>query len=283
MTKPTKPTKSTKSEHQQQYEDICLSLAAHGANAFKALLATQPPSDALISGVQSILREQDFSAEMASHFTTHYTPVAAFDQDGAGAVLFKVHDTASVAIGVRGVDFDSDHLFAEEFLDQNRILVYHATLIANFVLRETTPTKRSIAQFAVLGMRCDSDDVCPDPINAIAYDPQRCSPIFNTVIRCDIEDLLAPEMITTGKVKGTGRAIGPCIHASFGFEGFAEPTVLGSAFAQCSRINTVNGPSVTLRQLQSMIDQINKAVGLPAQNLTQLNLRSMYTSCDWRS
>lgn len=73
---------------QQQYEGTRLAAAAYGAEQFKALLATNPSSGSLTAGVESILVQKGFSPAQASSFVAKYTPVAALDQDGAGAVLF---------------------------------------------------------------------------------------------------------------------------------------------------------------------------------------------------
>jgi hypothetical protein len=96
------------SQIQQQYEGTRLAAAAYGAEQFKALLATNPSSGALTAGVESILMQQGFSPGQASSFIAKYTPVAALDQDGAGAVLFKVNGTDQIATVVRGTDQDNN-------------------------------------------------------------------------------------------------------------------------------------------------------------------------------
>ena len=97
-------TELTKSKLQQQYEGSRLAVAAYGAEQFKALLATNPNGSALIAGTESILVQQGFTATQANSFVAKYTPVAALDQDGAGAVLFRVNGTNQIATTIRGTE-----------------------------------------------------------------------------------------------------------------------------------------------------------------------------------
>lgn len=97
-------TDLTTSQLQQQYEGTRLAAAAYGAASIKALLATNPSPEALATGVSQILIGQGFTAAQANNFVQMYTPVAALDKDGAGAVLFRVNGTDQIATAVRGTD-----------------------------------------------------------------------------------------------------------------------------------------------------------------------------------
>jgi hypothetical protein len=260
---------------QQQYEGSRLAAAAYGAEQFKALLATSPSSGALTAGVESILVQQGFSPAQASSFVEKYTPVAALDQDGAGAVLFRVNGTDSIATAVRGTDTPNTEnrrsdLIADGTIAQNQLPVYQTTLIANFVLRETTPAGQPVPQFAARGINSNADDLLRATGDTLASAGGEKGSAPNLVTM--------PVMVQTSTVMGTGRAVGTCVDAAAHSEGSPEITTLGSAIAQCSRITTVNGPGVSLEQMQSMADQLALKADRPLQDLSSQNQLNIHTT-----
>ena len=269
-------TEPIKSQLQQQYEGSRLAVAAYGAEQFKALLATNPSSSALITGAESILVQQGFTKAQANSFVAKYTPVAALDQDGAGAVLFRVNGTNQIAIAVRGTEYQTaaqianDLVLADGTIAQNQLPTYQTTLIANFVLRETTPADQSVPQFAVKGISSNADDLARATADTIGL-PGRDNG-SNTGL------VTMPVVLQTGTVQGTGRAVGPCVDAAAHSEGSPEITTLGSAIAQCSRITTVNGPGVSVAQMQSMADQMTAKSGLPQVDLAKQNQLNIHTT-----
>ena len=85
---------------ERQYEGARLALAAYAAQSLKSLLATSPTASELAAGTVSALVAQGFTPAQAEQFAHKYTPVSALDQDGAGAVLFRVNGTSEIAVGV---------------------------------------------------------------------------------------------------------------------------------------------------------------------------------------
>ena len=156
-------TDLTKSQLQQQYEGTRLAAAAYGAADIKALLATHPSPHQLTASLHNVLMDQGFTIDQANSFVQKYTPVAALDQDGAGAVLFRVNGTDQIATAVRGTDwkenFTNDLALADSAISLNHLPTYQTTLIANFVLRDTTPAGQPVAQFAVQGISSNADDL----------------------------------------------------------------------------------------------------------------------------
>ncbi len=265
-------TELTKAQLQQQYEGTRLAVAAYGAADIKALLASNPNVQALSAGLNAALVKQGFSAEQADSFIAKYTPVAALDQDGAGAVLFRVNGTNQIATAVRGTSPDNrfPDLIADGTIAQNQLPTYQTTLIANFVLRETTPTGQSVPQFSVKGISSNADDLAratADTIGLLGRDNGG-----NTGL------VTMPVVLQTGTVQGTGRAVGPCVDAAAHSEGSPEITTLGVAIAQCSRITTVNGPGVSAAQLQRRADQMTLKSGLPQIDLTKQNQLNIHTT-----
>lgn len=167
-------TDLTKSQLQQQYEGTRLAVAAYGAADIKALLATYPSPHQLTAGLHNVLTAQGFTIDQANSFVQKYTPVAALDQDGAGAVLFRVNGTDQIATAVRGTDTTTDAnkrndlYLADSAIALNHLPTYQTTLIANFVLRETTPAGQSVAQFAVQGITSNADDLAVALANSAA-------------------------------------------------------------------------------------------------------------------
>ena len=269
-------TELTKSKLQQQYEGSRLAVAAYGAEQFKALLATNPNGSALIAGTESILVQQGFTATQANSFVAKYTPVAALDQDGAGAVLFRVNGTNQIATTIRGTEAAfserglNDLVLADGTIAQNQLPTYQTTLIANFVLRETTPVGQPVPQFSVKGISSNADDLARATADTIGL-PGRDN-ASNTGL------VTMPVVVQTGTAQGTGRALGPCVDAAAHSEGSPEITTLGAAIAQCSRITTVNGPGVSVEQMQSMADQMTAKSGLPQVDLTKQNQLNIHTT-----
>lgn len=262
-------TDLTSPQLQQQYEGTRLAAAAYGAAPIKALLATIPSPEALATGVSKILAGQGFTAAQANSFVSIYTPVAALDQDGEGAVLFRVNGTDQIATAVRGTDKSTldnafnDITLADTAFALNHLPTYQTTLIANFVLSETRPAGQSVPQFAVQGINSNADDLSVALSNSTAA--------FGDITGQLQTPLNMPRIVQTGTVLGTGRALGTCVDAAGHSEGSPEVTVVGSAIAQCMRITTVNGPGVSLVQMQSVADQITQQAGLPRQNLALQN------------
>ena len=259
---------------QQQYDGTRLAAAAYGAEQFKVLLATNPSPGGLIAGVESILVQQGFSPAQASIFVAKYTPVAALDQDGAGAVLFKVNGTNEIATAVRGTEkennFLSDVVHADGTIAQNQLPVYQTTLIANFVLRETTPAGQPVPQFSVQGGNSNTADLARATADTLANAGGEKGDAPNLVTM--------PVIVQTGTAIGTGNAVGQCVDAAAHSEGAPEITTLGSAIAQCSRITTVNGPGVSLTQMQSVSDQIAAQADRPQQDIASQNQLNVHTT-----
>ena len=264
------------SKVQQQYEGTRLAAAAYGAEQFKALLATNSNSGALTAGVESILVQQGFSPAQASSFVAKYTPVAALDQDGAGAVLFRVNGTDSIATAVRGTDRSTvergvnDIVLADGTIAQNQLPVYQTTLIANFVLRETTPAGQPVPQFSVQGGNSNASDLARATADTLANAGGEKGSAPNLVTM--------PVIVQTSTVMGTGRALGQCVDAAAHSEGSPEITTLGSAIAQCPRITTVNGPGVSVEQMQSVSDQIATKADRSPQDIASQNQLNIHTT-----
>ena len=137
-------TSATSAQPLQQFEGSRLAVAAYGAKQVKALLLTNPSSDVLSASFVNILLNQRFTPAQANSFASKYTPVAALDQDGAGVVIFRDSDSGEVAVAVRGTDSNNqwnDLVLADGSISQKHLPAYQTALIANSVLRETTPAR----------------------------------------------------------------------------------------------------------------------------------------------
>jgi hypothetical protein len=263
---------------QQQYEGTRLAVAAYAAQDIKTLLSANQSQHELSAGLHSALVKQGFSVEQANSFVDKYTPVAALDQDGAGAVLFRINGTNEIATAVRGTNPSQESWFRIEGSDavadgtiaQGELPVYQTTLIANFVLRETTPTGQSVPQFSVQGGNSNAADLARATADTLANAGGEKGNALNLVTM--------PVIVQTGTVLGTGNAVGPCVDAAAHSEGSPEITTLGSAIAQCSRITTVNGPGVSVAQMQSVSDQIATQAGKPQQDISSQNQLNVHTS-----
>ena len=236
---------------QQQYEGTRLAAAAYGAENIKSLLARNTSSTELQAGLRSTLVQQGYTRAQADSFASKYTPVAALDQDGAGVVIFRDNGSGKIAVAVRGTEKEwgerlvNDLLLADGTIAQNHLPLYQTTLIANFVLRETTPAGEPVPQFAVNGIGNNLDDMKRAALESLASTTGGEAGSVPQMITL-------PKMVQTGTVYGTGRALGECADAAAHSEGSPEVTTIGSALAQCSRITTVNGPGVSGAQMQSM-------------------------------
>jgi hypothetical protein len=268
-------TTLTPTQLQQQFEGSRLAVAAYAAADIKTLLNTNPSTHQLSAGLHNALLKQGFSIEQANNFVQKYSPVAALDQDGAGAVLFRVNGTDQVATAVRGTDwkenFRNDVVFADATIAQGQLPVYQTTLIANFVLRETTPAGQPVPQFSVQGGNSNAADLLrASSDSATTNQLMTAGGGLNTSLLSSPQITL-PKIIQTGTTLGTGRAVGPCVDAAAHSEGGPEVTVVGSAIAQCARITTVNGPGVSLVQMQHVANEITSKANLPAQDLASQN------------
>ncbi len=261
---------------QQQFEGTRLAAAAYAARDIKTLLATNPSQHELTAGLHSALVKNGFSIEQANSFVEKYTPAAALDQDGAGAVLFRVNGTNEVATAVRGTEYQTfeqrtnDLVLADGTIAQNQLPVYQTTLIANFVLRETTPAGQPVPQFSVQGGNSNAADLARATADTLANAGGEKGSAPNLVTM--------PVIVQTGTAIGTGNAVGQCVDAAAHSEGAPEITTLGSAIAQCSRITTVNGPGVSLAQMQSVSDQIAAQADRPQQDIASQNQLNVHTT-----
>jgi hypothetical protein len=148
--------------------------------------------------------------------------------------------------------------------------VYQTTLIANFVLRETTPAGQPVPQFSVQGGNSNAADLARATADSLANAGGEKGNAPNLVTM--------PVIVQTGTAVGTGNAVGPCVDAAAHSEGSPEITTLGSAIAQCSRITTVNGPGVSVEQMQSVSDQIATQAGRPQQDIASQSQLNVHTS-----
>lgn len=161
---------------QQQFEGTRLAAAAYAAQDIKALLSTNPSQHELTAGLHGALVKQGFSVEQANSFVQRYTPAAALDEDGAGAILFRVNGTSEVATAVRGTNPASESWFriegadalADSTITLGELPVYQTTLIANFVLRETTPAGQPVPQFSVQGGNSNAADLARATADTLA-------------------------------------------------------------------------------------------------------------------
>jgi hypothetical protein len=255
-------TNNLKNQFQQQFEGTRLAAAAYAAQDIKNLLASNPTQHQLTAGLHGALVQQGFSIEQANNFVQKYSPVAALDQDGAGAVLFRVNGTNEIATAIRGtnptdrgltgqlIGVEGADLIADATIAQGQLPIYQTTLIANFVLRETTPAGQPVPQFAVQGGNSNAADLLrASSDSAITNQLLTAGGGLNNSLLSSPQITL-PKIIQTCTTLGTGRAVGPCVDAAAHSEGGPEVTVVGSAIAQCARITTVNGPGVSLAQMQ---------------------------------
>jgi len=246
-------TELTKVQLQQQFEGTRLAVAAYAAADIKTLLSTNPSTHELSAGVHNTLLKQGFSIEQAISFVQKYSPVAALDQDGAGAVLFRVNGTDQVAIAVRDTNPENPRpdLIADGSIAQNQLPIHQTVLIANFVLQETTPAGEVVPQLAVEGGSSNAADLLRSSNDSLVLGLGQVSPVAQAVnIAVNPAGVSLPTLVVSGTTLGTGRAVGPCVDAAGHSEGSPEVTVMGSAIAQCARITTVNGPGVSLAQMQ---------------------------------
>ena len=232
---------------ERQYEGARLALAAYAAQSLKSLLATSPTASELAAGTVSALVAQGFTPAQAEQFAHKYTPVSALDQDGAGAVLFRVNGTSEIAVGVRGTETPSDLFGADVTIATNRLPQYQTTLIANWVLRETTPADQTVAQFDLKGFNSNWGEAT----SAVLFDGLKKANPF-AAVAVQLASAGQPIVQVNGQVQGTGLAVGTCVDAAAHSEGSPEVTVIGSALAQCQRITTVNGAGVRVERMQKM-------------------------------
>jgi LysM repeat protein len=267
----------TTAQVHQQYEGTRLAAAAYGAEKIKALLATNPTSEVLVNGMTQALVSQGFTVEQAGNFVRKYTPITALDQDGAGAVIFRDNDSGKVAVAIRGTDTSNsenkwnDLYLADSTIAQNHLPLYQTTLIANFVLRETTSAGEPAPQFAVQGIGSNLDDLKRAALESLASTTGGEAGSVPQMITM-------PRVIQTGVTYGTGRALGECADAAAHSEGSPAATTIGSALAQCSRITTVNGPGVSGAQMQSMADQITEKSGRPSVDIAKQSQLNIHTT-----
>jgi hypothetical protein len=253
-------TDLTRNLLQQQYEGTRLAAAVYGAADIKALLATNPSQHQLTAGLHNVLITQRFSIDQANSFVQKYMPVAALDKE------FRVNGTDQIATAVCGTDwernFTNDLALADFAIALNHLPAYQTTLIANFVLRETIPVGQSGPQFAVQGIKSNADDLSLALANSAAA--------LGDITGQLQTPLNMPRIMQTGSVLGTGQALGACVEAAGHSEGSPEVAVVGIAIAQCTRNTTVNGPDVSLAQMQSVADQITQQAGLETRDILNL-------------
>ena len=197
----------TSAQLQQRFETSRLALAAYGAEQVKGLLATNPSAHVLAANFVNILLDQGFTPEQANSFVSKYTPVAALDQEGAGAILFRDTASGEVAVAVRGTDWEhnfmNDLVLADSTIALNHLPVYQTTLIANFVLRETAPEGSTVKQFAVQGINSNADNLLSAVESAVGKTIQTVAPVFGWVANMAIQETTAPRLVVAGSAVGT--------------------------------------------------------------------------------
>ena len=231
----------------QQYRGVRLAAAAYAATDITALLATNPSAQQLATSMQSTLIQQGFTSQQAQQFVSEYTPVAAMNQNGAGAILFRVNGTDQIAVAVRGTNpevinfgdlqvpsFNSNDILSDLTIASNNLPAYQTNLIANWILRETTPAGQAVQQFQITGFDNNAGEAAAGVIQSGAS----AVPIIGAGVNYITSS--QPIVQLCASVLGTGRALGTCVDAAGHSEGSPEVTVLGSAVAQCQNITTVN-------------------------------------------
>lgn len=208
----------------------------------------------------------DFTIAQAKAFAERYTPVAALDQDGAGAVIFKDNVSGQYVFSVRGTDVPSNivqDLQADVAIAGNQVPAYQTTLIVNFLLRETAPANTVVPQFSVQGFISSADDLLAGVGNLLTR-------AAGGEVGSNADSLSIPKLNVTSTVAGTGNAVGVCVDATGHSEGSPEVTV-AAAVVDCMRTTTVNGPGASLVQMQGMVEQFTQGAHLPSVNLSDRN------------
>ena len=134
-----------------EQESIELMVLAYQA---KTILATinkskvvEDPSLFIRTEFKNLLLTMDegqaFPPERAEQIAQRYTPLAALDKDGAGAIIFRDNTDQKNIVAVRGTDLpaniQADLVGADGGIALSFLPMYQTCLIANFIARETAP------------------------------------------------------------------------------------------------------------------------------------------------
>jgi len=156
----------------RQFEGARLAAAAYQAKAIHTALSNGLTGAELQQATQAALISNDppFTLVQAKDFLSKYTPVAALDKDGAGAVIFRDNDSGKIAVAVRGTNKNDPKpdVYADGTIALDQLPIYQTVLIANFVLRETTPAGQIIPQYAAQGISSNADDLARAASDALA-------------------------------------------------------------------------------------------------------------------
>jgi hypothetical protein len=262
----------------QDVEALQLAVAAYAAKDIKALLA-QPTQKgpALADGLAKALTDAgDFTKTQAVEFAQRYTPVAALDDAGAGAVIFRDRTSDSLLLGVRGTDvkgnFASDAK-ADAILALGHLPLDQTTRITNFVLKHTVPEGHSAVQLAVKGVNNANDDL------ARAYIANKLGHQVGTALQGFITGRpIAPfELVMNGHVPGTGLALGACRLASGHSKGGPEILVANGVMG-CGNATTYNAPHAPMSEMQSFVNQATHLAQLPSVTLADYPTRRIGAS-----
>jgi hypothetical protein len=277
VTKPNDRT-SLLVNSEQNLEALQLAVAAYSAKDIKALLADPAQNEpALTHGLtRALISGGDFTPAQAGEFSRRYAPVAALDDAGAGAVIFRDRQNAAVLIGVRGTDAKgnlANDAKADAILALGHLPLDQTTRITNFVLQHTTPEDQRTVQLGVKGVHNASDDL------ARAYIVNKFGYQAVTALQEKITGKLATpfDLVVAGHVPGTGLATGTCRLASGHSEGGAEILVANGVMG-CGKVTTYNAPHAPIGEMQSFVNQTTRLAQLPHVTLSEQPMRRLAAS-----
>ena len=234
----TDQRQQTLDQVRREFESIRLDAAAYSASVISTKLdayyASSRTKDDLEHLNDAVIKELSagdghrFTEDQASAFVQRYTPVAAFDKEGAGIVYFKDTVTGTIAPAVRGSLVMEDYV-ADIAIAQNRLPTYQTTLLINNALQVTAPEGTLVPQFRVVGITSSLDDA----IAATMTTMLPLNPYAN------------PQYEISGYVRGTGQAVGACVNPTGHSEAAPEAQVIG-AILSCRSSTVYNGPGVSV-------------------------------------
>ncbi|MEI6569767.1 MAG: hypothetical protein WCR20_24030, partial [Verrucomicrobiota bacterium] len=247
----------TIAQAKREFESIRLDAAAY--STAKILIELQTPNAGADPAsfrqhiAAALVSDKSFTPEQASAFVERYTPLAAFDKEGAGIVFFKDTVTGTIIPTTRGTDLTGNALndvLSDTAIAQNRLPTYQTTLLINFGLQVTAPEGTLVPQFRVVGITSSLDDAIAATITTMLP----LNPYAN------------PQYEIAGYVRGTGQAVGTCVNSTGHSEAAPQAQVIG-AILGCTSPNAYNGPGVSVAQMQGALDAAMDALHQPRVSL----------------
>ena len=177
--------------------------------------------------LQNIDEGQAFSPEQAERIVNRYTPIAALDSAGAGAILLRDNTDNQIIGAIRGADLSNVRNAivdggADTGIAFKALPVYQTTLIDNFIARETAAAGTSVAQ--------------------ITFDQRNL------------------QIERTTDAIGTGRAQGQIKYIAGHSEGGPESQTMGVRHG--ANVWTLNAPGVDHTDVSAYIEQTARLTGM---------------------